>query len=105
MLADLLAQAAERAASQQAPLDQREDAVRLLGLAIDARAIEVLASLVDPQQPENLQIAAIRTLARSSDPAIARPLVSVWRRSTPKVQEEIITVLASRQAWAAELLD
>ena len=105
MLGNLVEQAAKIAADAAAESDQREQAVRLLGCAGGDRAYEVLAALVGPRQGEALQVLAVRTLARFGEPTIAKSLIGVWRRCTPTVQEEIIVALASRGAWAAELLD
>jgi len=105
MLDGLLDQAASMAQDADADAGDRQAAVKLLGYAGGSRTIEVLAALVDPQQPESLQISAVRTLARFTEPEIAQSLIKVWRSSTPKVQEEIIGALASRQDWATQLLN
>jgi putative heme-binding domain-containing protein len=96
--------AAKIAHDDQAPSDDRQDALRLLGYAGGQKSVDVLLGIFDPRQSESMQIAAAKVLARSSDPRIAAGLVAAWRHSTPKVQEEIISVLVSRQSWAGELL-
>jgi len=105
MLKKLFDEAASQARSSEASAGEREAAVRLLGFGGGKPALEVFASLVEPQQPEPLQMLAVRTLARFSDPEVAGCLVNTWRKSNPKVQEEIIVALASRQSWAGQLLD
>lgn len=105
MLGELFAQAAERAKDAAAAPDARQAAVRLLGYAGSPQIVDVLAGLLDSGQSEPLQIAAVRTLARFTEPAIATSLIAVWRRSTPKVQEEIIEALTSRRPWIVQLLD
>ena len=44
-------------------------------------------------------------MARFSEPDVAARLIDVWRGSTPKVQEEIITALGSRDRVGRPLLD
>ncbi len=105
MLGELFDQASQTAGNAESLTRQREQAVRLLGYAGGKRSVDALVALVDPLQPEALQILVVRTLARFSEADIAPRLIGMWRRSTPKVQEEMITALASRQAWAAQLLD
>lgn len=108
-IADLLTvtldAAVATAIDTQASLAERQQAVRLLGYAGLARARQPLTALLTPQQPEALQLLAVRTLARSSDADLAAPLVAAWLGSTPSVQEEIIAALASRQVWVGALLD
>ena len=104
MLSKLFAQAAQQATNSEAASGEREEAVRLLGFGGGKPTLEVFAALLDPQQPEPLQMLAVRTLARFSEPEVASSLVKAWRGCNPKVQEEIIVALASRQTWAGELL-
>jgi putative membrane-bound dehydrogenase-like protein len=101
----LLTEASAQAKDSKLPNGKRESAVRLLGFAGGEQTADVLTELVSPQQPEPLALAAVRTLARNPEPKVAVGLVAVWRAATPKVQEEIIGVLASRQTWAMQLLD
>jgi putative heme-binding domain-containing protein len=105
MLDELFAQAAREANDLDADLGKRQAAVRLLGYAGGESSIDVLVGLFDPRQPEALQLSAARTLARFTESEIADRLIDAWHRLTPKVQEEVLAVLASRQAWAARLLD
>ncbi|MBI3837513.1 MAG: HEAT repeat domain-containing protein, partial [Planctomycetia bacterium] len=105
MLDNLREQAMETLKNTEAAISEREAAVRLLGYAGGKQVVEVLASVLDPKQSEPLQLLAVRALARLTEPEIARNLIEVWRRCTPKVQEEIIVALAARQAWIAPLLD
>ncbi len=105
MVAQLHDQAARAAVNDSAPLDARLAAVRLLGCTGSATLVEVLMRLVDPAQPESLQLLTLQTLAGQQEPAIADGLVAVWQRSTPKVQEEIIAVLTSRTSWSMRLLE
>ncbi|HEX3726631.1 MAG TPA: PVC-type heme-binding CxxCH protein [Pirellulales bacterium] len=105
MAARLVAEATKEVQDRDAPGKIREQGIRLLAYAGGPEAKGVLAALVDPQQPEELALAAVHTLARSSEVSIAEQLIAAWRRSTPHVQEEIIAALVSRPAWAALLLE
>ncbi len=105
MLDALVDEALATASNRDAATQAREPAIRLLGYFGGSKAIKVLAALVDPQQTELLQLSAVRTLARFSEPQVAGPLIEAWARATPQVREEILTALASRPAWAMQLLD
>jgi putative membrane-bound dehydrogenase-like protein len=105
MVDRLLRQAVAQVREADLPLGRREQAVRLLGYAGTADSTSELVGLIDARQQDQLALAAVRTLARASDPQIGRALVDAWRRAAPKVQEEIITALAARPAWTAILLD
>jgi putative heme-binding domain-containing protein len=105
MLTELVEHAAQVARDAQAPLGERTAAVRLLGCSGSGQTAEVLVELVDPAQPETLQLAALETLGALGEPPIAHALVAVWQRATPNVQEAIIATLAARSTWAGHLLD
>ena len=79
--------------------------MRLLGASGSGQTVDALLRLIDPAQPESLQVFALQTLATFKDSSIASHLVEVWQRSTPGVQEAIIATLASRPPWALALLD
>jgi putative membrane-bound dehydrogenase-like protein len=104
MVARLLADAARTVSNSASPVGQRIAAARLLSCSGDTKTAGLLVPLVDPQEPEELQLFALRMLAAQHAPAIATGVIPAWQRSTPKVQEEIIALLASRAAWANELL-
>jgi putative membrane-bound dehydrogenase-like protein len=105
MLDQLRQQAIGCLKNTKAPNGERQAAVRLLGYAPSEQVVAALAALVDPAESEPLQLLAVRTLSRFTAPEIAGSLIAVWRRCTPKVQEEIIVALASRKAWIGPLLD
>jgi putative heme-binding domain-containing protein len=85
--------------------DARIAAVRLLGVSGSRQTIDALLRLLEPAQPESVQIVALQTLSTLSEPSIAAKLVDACSRSTPQVQEAIISTLASRPHWAIALLD
>lgn len=104
MLNRLVAQATRTANDKNASVDDRISAINLLGCSGGAQITGTLVPLVDPAQPEAVQLFALRTLATQQEPAIAQGVIPVWQRCTPKVQEEIIALLASRASWATQLL-
>src|SRR5205085_848039 len=63
MVAELLREAEARAADGRLPESVRQEAVRLLGCGPFARGREAMSALLDPKQPEGVQVAAVRALA------------------------------------------
>ena len=64
----------------------------------------VLASLVDPQQPQDLQIAAIDALAGFDSPEIPSLLLEDWMAHSPRTRSKILETLFARQEWTSALL-
>ncbi len=105
MLTELAERSVRTVGDPKAGVSQRIKAARLLTLSGAPQTVGVLLPLVDPAQPEALQLFALETLAGLSDPQIADSLADDWQRATPAVQEAIIRTLASRTPWARKLLD
>ncbi|REK20850.1 MAG: dehydrogenase [Planctomycetota bacterium] len=96
-----LAAAADDAAEEAARLS----AIEFLGyLGFDSTQ-PVLSALLNPQQPQSVQAAAVAALARSSDPEIAELLLDEWRTYPPDVRKVVIETLLSRDAWCRTFLE
>jgi putative heme-binding domain-containing protein len=104
LLDELTRVAVRTAGATDGPMSARADAVRLLGYCGGQTTIDTLAALLDPREDESLRLASVRALARCRDAKVADHLVAAWRQATPSVQEEILAVLASRDAWVGALL-
>ncbi len=91
-------------AQAEAPLGDQLAAVSLLNCFDDEPVTDAVLQLIDSEQPESLQSAALALLGRRTRSEIAERLIAVWPASSPKLQEQIITVLTGRPAWAGELL-
>lgn len=88
------------------PVD-RALAVRLLGLRWGDRAADksLLAELLSPRHPLEVQRAVVAQISRFDDPPGADFLVKHRTSASPAVQPVVIDALLSRPAWAARLLD
>jgi putative heme-binding domain-containing protein len=100
----LLQNASETARDAQASPGERTQAIQLLGYTGGSNSGDTLLALVAPGEVEAVQLAALAVLARDRDARIAERLISVCRNEAPRIQAEIITVLASRPAWLEPLL-
>jgi putative heme-binding domain-containing protein len=100
---ELLAQAQRTALDTAEDVERRVDAIALLALDRGDRP-PPLRSLVEPSQPDRVQTAAVRALARRSAGAdLGRFLLSRWAGFTPMVRAEAAGALL-RESSSARLL-
>lgn len=77
----------------------RVDAIRILALGDFALASPVLCGLINNQQPQAVQSAALATLGKFADPSIAATLVEAWPGLSPRVRGEAAETIFSRPQW------
>lgn len=99
----VFARAAALAVDATAPESTRVQAVDLLALTAFAESGERLVALLDQSQPQSVQLAAVRTLGRFTDPGVGRALAGRWATLTPRVREAVLPVLLARPERIAEL--
>ena len=83
----------------------RAGAIALLGVLDPAQLHKLLANLLEPREPVEVQVAAVRALAESESPEVAEILQSRLRRFEPRVRTEAIQTLLSRAGWTKSLLE
>lgn len=83
-----MAAAVKIAQDAKADAAVRGDAVGLLALGDAASRQDLFRTLVDPHQPEAVQMAACRALGRIPGPGTAEFLFRNWRAMTPAVRME-----------------
>ncbi|MEW4566434.1 PVC-type heme-binding CxxCH protein [Tautonia sp. JC769] len=100
------------AASRRALTDRGADAAdRVLAVSLVAHrpfeeAAALLPPLIGPDQPVEVRLAAVATLARFGDePGVAPLLLSEWDAATPSVRAAILSALIARPSWAEALVD
>jgi putative heme-binding domain-containing protein len=106
-LQQALARAELIARRADADPERRADAVALLAAAGPERlraSVPVLQMLVEPRQPEAVQVAALRALGATEDDAIAGFLLARWRDMTPAVRSAAADALLRRPERARALL-
>ena len=84
---------------------ERVAALRVLSCQPLAAIQQTLFSLLDLKQPQELQAAAIRTLAGYHDDELASRLLTGFTAATPPIQYEIIEALANHPKRLPKLLD
>jgi putative membrane-bound dehydrogenase-like protein len=104
---DVIFQWATKLASDSAAKPAlREAGIRLLGRRPEHQAeeLDLLARLLAPQVPAQLQKTALEMLKHNRSPEVARLLLSDWGRLPFSVRPGIIAVLLSREEWTKSLL-
>jgi putative membrane-bound dehydrogenase-like protein len=89
----VLNRAAITASDRQADAQARADAIRLLNLTDTSPHAALLRRLVDPQEPEQVQAAAVRALGRIKGDEIAWFLLKKWKAMTSPVRMEAADAL------------
>jgi putative heme-binding domain-containing protein len=79
-------------------------AIELLGLTSFASAEECLLGLLRQDEPQEVQSAALKTLGRFKEPAVAEALVGAWPTLTPRLREQTVPVLLARPERVVRLL-
>jgi putative membrane-bound dehydrogenase-like protein len=97
-------QAAMAAADGKRALTERTEAVGLLGQGPFPVAAAPLQGLLTPQNPAELQLAAVRALARHDSPKVGEQLLESWSGYSPVLRREVLEALLSRSDRAASLL-
>ena len=100
---DVFKFARNTAKNSQSALPDRSAALRLLGrgLSHQEEDQDLLFTMLGPQQPDELQVAAMSSLSQAGDPV---RLLDEWRSFTPKLRSRLLEGLLSRPAGLQALL-
>lgn len=103
----LFVEARATAPNRDAPVPERVAAVKVLGRgrAGQNEDVELLARLLTPQSPVELQLAAVASLGRVNRTGVPEKLLAGWPGYGRDVRAAVLDLLASRPAWAQVLLD
>jgi len=103
-LESLLDRAAATATDAQAPASARLEAVALLAFGRGAESEKTLLPLLDSQQPQAVQLAALTSLDRLSPAGLAAALLGRWSSLTPTIRDKVADVLLKRPDRTGGLL-
>lgn len=104
-LAEKLNRALTLAGSADAPLATRLTAIDLASVAARETARELFLELVRLDQPEPVQIAAVRALADDPDSIVTREFLNRFRSLTPDVRRAVLEALLQREDRTLALLE
>ena len=105
ILDELLANAQKTALDQKKKPAARAEAIRTLGLAEFEELQELFAKLVQLQQPQPVQAAALETLAQFNHAGVAPLILDVWPTLSPGLRARAAEALFSRTASIVAFLD
>lgn len=93
------------AANPLADMADRGAAVAILGRGPDRQDEDLrrLASLLIPQTPLELQLAAVEAMSRSPQKRVSELLLFDWTKHGPKVHAAVVAVLLWREPWLGAL--
>jgi putative heme-binding domain-containing protein len=107
VLSRALAGARRAAGAADQPAAERAAAARLLGrqkeFADEDR--KLLAGLLSPRSPGDVQRAAVSSLARFGGADLPAVLLAGWGSHSPELRGAVADALLRREAWSATLLD
>ena len=104
-LRDLLDGARRTVADEKRPPADRAGAVRTLSLAEFGEVKAVFGELLTARQPEPVQKAALESLSRFTEPAVASLVLDAWTGLSPQVRATAAETLLARPVWVTALLD
>ena len=103
-LKPLLERAAALAADQAAMDSVRLEAIDLLAFGSKTESGTALLPLVNPLQPQSVQMAALASLDRVSPEGLSSAIVDQWPSFTPAIREKAVDVLLKRPDRTSDLL-
>jgi putative heme-binding domain-containing protein len=106
-LGPLFDAARKLATDSQAGVHDRGEALRLLGRGLDHQDDDasLLANLLAPQIPEELQATAIAAMGHLRGPHVPELLLAGWKGYGPGLRGQALEVLLRREEWVKTLLD
>jgi putative membrane-bound dehydrogenase-like protein len=105
-LASIFDTARVAALDVNAQLAERGAAVRLLGSGLGeaSDAVQALGELLVPQNPAELQFAAVKALTKIASRETPTVLIRHWRSYSPLVRSGVLDALLSRVEWSMQLV-
>jgi putative membrane-bound dehydrogenase-like protein len=104
-IADLFSEARQAVIDRDATIDERVQAVSLIGQGPLNVVQPLLLTLLDTKEPQELQLAAVRAMAIRADKELPAKLIALYSGLTPVVRTEVMHQLLSRTPWVAAVLD
>ncbi len=103
-LKPLLDRAAALATNATAPNSARLEAIDLLAFGSKLETAKTLLPLVNPIQPQSVQMAVLASLDRVSPEGLSSALIERWSSFTPGIRDRAVEVLLKRPDRTGDLL-
>jgi putative heme-binding domain-containing protein len=92
-------------ANADLPVEARLSAIELLGYGSFEKARQPLIAQLDPRQPREIQLAAVRCLAGFPQPEVTSTVLVPWSTYTPALRSEVVELLLARSDRIVPVLD
>ena len=102
---DAIAKALAIARDTELPEERRTESIQFLGLKDPAPYASFLKSLIRPQEPTAVQLAALQTLSLVPGREVTDYAIENWEALTPQVRTAAINTFLSSEERVASLLD
>jgi putative heme-binding domain-containing protein len=102
---DALRAAHATARREDGDLEQRRQAIELVGLTAFNESREALSELLDAKQPAAVQIAAVRALADYADGDVGNLLLERWTGFAPDVRAAVTSAMLDRPQRTRQLVE
>jgi putative membrane-bound dehydrogenase-like protein len=100
-----LARASRSALSPETRLEDRTQAIGILGLDPTASSLPLLEKCLSPKQPQEVQVATVGALSNLRDPRVTSVLLDNWRTYTAPVREATLTAFFNDRSRLLALLE
>ena len=104
-LAPMVKDAQELALNGKQPVAKRQQSIQLLASGEFDKTKETLLALIEAKQPQEIQMAAVRTLSSFTNREVAGLLLERWQNFTPAIRGEAVEALVARKERLQPLLD
>ena len=104
-LGDLFNASVKQVLDPKVELPSRLATMQLLAFSHLPSTTDSLATLLDPQTPQSLQLQVVQTLGAINAPQLASILLSRWKGFSPLVRREVVDVLTRSTTNSHQLLD
>lgn len=104
ILKTLLADARASAGNRELANEKRVEAISTLSLAPFDDVAEMFRDLLDLQQPQPIQAAALDALSRFDQDAVSSLILEAWPGLSPQLRTRAAETLLSRKTWVLTLL-
>lgn len=105
ILERFVARALEIATHESLDAAARVHAVAFLAFGPFEQVASTLSALLDPRQPREVQLSAVRTISRFAEPAVMETLLAAWVGASPAVRAELLEAMLARPERLDQFLD
>jgi putative heme-binding domain-containing protein len=103
--ADAVSEVLKLVANEEAKSAERIRYLQILGQINQPSCVPVLMRIAATSKDDEVRSTAISALQSYDDTQVPDQLIGQWQKSSPKVRETLLSVLASRKAWSLKLVD